>query len=334
MMTRLASALARSLSPLALPVLSLAAAAACTDDAPDEPTPPALERVASFDPAQGQLPEGLAVVGDTAYVGFAPTGVVARVDLATGAAQPWGKLPTPPANAGFMTGLAARGGELFAALVSFTPDVQAGVYRIPATGGDAVLVARDPAMIFPNAIVPDGDALLVTDSGSGTIFRITGGTATPWAQDALLAGAKDACGAGLGPGFDIGANGLVVEPDAVYAVNTDKATLIRIPRNADGTAGAPAVLAGPDCAALGGADGLVRDGTGFLVAVNRQDQIARVSATGDVSIYATGDALDFPATLVRAGERWIGTSFAFAKAIAGTSPRPGLFALTAPGYAR
>jgi len=321
-MTRLPSLLSLSLlSPLA----------ACTSD--DAPPPPTLERVASFDPAQGQLPEGLTVVGEAAYVGFAPTGVIARVDLATGASQAWGKLPAPVPNKGFMTGLASRNGDILAALVSFVPEVQAGVYRIPASGGDATLLASSPMMSFPNAIEPDPAdpaALFVTDSGSGTIFRIAGGTATPWAHDALLTGQKDACGAGLGPGFDIGANGLVVESDAVYAVNTDKATLIRIPRNPDGSAGPAAVMAGPDCAALGGADGLVRDadGHGFLVAVNRQDQIARVTAKGEVAVYATSDALDFPASLARAGSRWIGTSFAFANAVAGTAPHPGLFALT------
>jgi hypothetical protein len=317
----------RLLSPsLSLPLSLLAILpAACTDDAPL----PALQRVASFDPAQGQLPEGLAVVGDTAYVGFAPTGVVARVELTTGASQPWGKLPAPVPSKGFMTGLAARGGEILAALVSFVPEVQAGVYRIPASGGDATLLASSPAMQFPNAIGLDGDALLVTDSGAGAVFRIAGGVATPWAQDALLAGQAEACGPGTSAGFPIGANGMVVEPDAVYVVNTDQATLIRIPRNPDGSAGAPAVLAGPDCGALGGADGLVRDGDGFLVAVNRQDQIARVTAAGAVSVYATGEALDFPASLARAGSRWIGTSFALAKAMTGASPQPGLFALTA-----
>lgn len=305
---------------------------ACTDDTSPTPT---LERVASFDPSQGQLPEGLAVVGDTAYVGFAPTGVIARVDLATPASpvQLWGKLPTPVPNKGFMTGLATRDGEILAALVSFVPEVRAGVYRIPANGGDATLLATSPSMSFPNAIEldpADHSALFVTDSGSGTIFRITSaGTATPWVHDALLAGQQDACGPGTGAGFDIGANGLIVEPDAVYAVNTDKATLIRIPRNADGTAGTAAVIAGPDCAALGGADGLVRDrdGHGFLVADNRQNQIAHIPSSGPIAIYA-GDALDFPATLVRAGTRWIGTSFAFANAVAGTSPQPGLFVLT------
>jgi sugar lactone lactonase YvrE len=135
---------------------------------------------------------------------------------------------------------------------------------------------------------------------------------------------------GIGPGFDIGANGLVVEPDALYVVNTDKATLIRIARGADGSAGAASLIAGPDCDKLGGADGLVRDGDGFLIAVNRQNKVSRVAANGAVSLYATSDTLDFPATLARSGSRWIGTNFAFANAVAGTSPRPGLFTLT-PG---
>ncbi len=299
--------------------------AACSTSS--EPTPPVVDSLVEFNPQQGELPEGLAIVGDTAYVGFAPTGTVARVDLATGSTEPWGKLPTPVPDKGFMTGLAASHGDILAALVSFVPDVQAGVYRIPTTGGDATLVASAAAMPFPNAIVPDGDAAFVTDS-TGKVFRIAAGTATVWSQDELLAGNKDACGTGIGPGFDIGANGLVVDPDALYVVNTDKATLIRIARNADGSAGAPAVIAGPDCDGLGGADGLVRDGDGFLIAVNRQNKIARVSSTGAVSLYATGTALDFPASLAWDGSRWLGTSFAFANAVAGTSPHPGLFTLT------
>jgi hypothetical protein len=138
------------------------------------PAPPVVDRLVDFDPQQGQLPEGLAIAGDISYVGFAPTGVVARVDLTTGATQAWGKLPTPVAGKGFMTGLAEHDGEVLAALVSFVPDVQAGVYRIPAGGGDAQLFASAPAMPFPNAIVKDGDAWFVTDStGKASVLAST-----------------------------------------------------------------------------------------------------------------------------------------------------------------
>src|SRR5689334_16807700 len=51
-----------------------------------EPAAAPTALVAKFDPAAGELPEGLAVTPDAAYVGFAPTGRVMRVDVETGRA--------------------------------------------------------------------------------------------------------------------------------------------------------------------------------------------------------------------------------------------------------
>src|SRR4051812_35680047 len=94
------------------------AALACTPvpSATHEPHAPAAlaqrntaaspELVAHFDAALGQLPEGLVVADAAAFVGFAPTSQVMRVDLTTFQTSPWGKLPTPVSGKGFMTGLA------------------------------------------------------------------------------------------------------------------------------------------------------------------------------------------------------------------------------------
>jgi sugar lactone lactonase YvrE len=288
------------------------------------------ELVVRFDPSAGELPEGLALTKDAAYVGFAPTSRVVRVDAATGAVSTFGQLPAPVSGKGFMTGLAlAKGGDLYAGLASFVPEVQAGIYRIAKTGGAAALFAKDDALAFPNALAfDDQGALFATDSGSGSVFRIDeSGRASRWYSGAELTGDQDACDK-AGPGFPIGANGLVVEEDAIYVVNLDQATLVKIPREASGAAGTPQILAGPDCATLGGADGLARahDGS-FLVAVNRQDKIVRIDEAGGTRTLVSGAPLDFPATLAYRGSSLFATNFALVNASAGKAATPGLIKL-------
>ncbi len=290
----------------------------------------APQLLVQFDAAAGELPEGLALAGDTAYVGFAPSSQIVRVALASGQTTPFGTLPVAVAGKGFMTGLAiSAAGQVYAGLASFDPQVQPGIYRVPAAGGAATLFASHEALAFPNALAFDGSgALWVTDSGSGSVFRVDAeGRAERWAQGALLTGDKDACG-GAGPGFAIGANGLVVESDAVYVVNMDQATLVAIPRDGSGAAGEPRLIAGPDCAALGGADGLARAADGaFVVALNRQDKLVRVTAAGVIDTLAAGAPLDFPATVVVQGERLVVTNFALLNASAGKPSAPGLVEL-------
>jgi sugar lactone lactonase YvrE len=321
--------------------LSLAAGA-CTPRAPEssEPHGPAAtnalespQLVARFDAAAGQLPEGLVVSAETAFVGFAPTSQVMRVDLKTFAQSPWGTLPTPVAGKGFMTGLArSPTGEIYAGLASFVPEVQAGIYRIAKQGGAATLFAKDAALPFPNALAFDQDSsLFVSDSGTGSVFQIAAdGSAVRWASGPLLTGDKDGCAA-AGPGFAVGANGLVVERDAVYVVNMDQATLVKIPRDAQGQAGAAVIIAGPDCDALGGADGLaVAPDQSFVIAVNRQNKLVHVSRGGDVQALTSGPPLDFPASVAYGGSALYATNFAFKTASAHQPALPGLLRLASP----
>src|SRR6478735_1503772 len=290
---------------------------------------PAL--IANFDPSAGELPEGLLVTTDSAYVGFAPTSRIVRVDRMTGQAKPFAELPAPIAGKGFMTGLAqSASGDVYAGLASFVPDVQAGIYRVSRQGGKAELFAKDEALPFPNALAFDSAGnLFATDSGTGSVFRIDQrGHAERWATGEALSGQKEACD-NAGPGFAIGANGLVVEKSAVYVVNLDRATLLRIPRAADGSAGDPEVLAGPDCATLGGADGLARapDGS-FVVAVNRQNKLLRITQDGHVATLAEGEPLDFPASVAYVGRELLVTSFALKTASAGLPSKPALLRLS------
>jgi sugar lactone lactonase YvrE len=325
-------------SAFALAAVTLAFASAACQRAPSpaadastgnvaSQAPLTSKLVARFDAAAGELPEGLVVTSDAAYVGFAPTSRIVRVDTATGTATAYGQLPTPVAGKGFMTGLAqSAGGEIYAGLASFVPEVQAGVYRISKDGGQATLFAKDAALPFPNALAFDSSgALFVTDSGTGSIFRIASdGRLERWATGDALSGDKDACG-GAGPGFAIGANGMLVESDAVYVVNTDKATLLKIPRDAAGHAGAPLVIGGPDCDTLGGADGLARapDGS-FIVAINRQNKIVRVAADGSARSIVSGAPFDFPASVAYRGDTLFATNFALKNASMHKPASPGL----------
>lgn len=65
---------------------------------------------------------------------------------------------------------------------------------------------------------------------------------------------------------------------------------------------APALLLGPDCDALSGADGLiVEPGTGdLLVPVNYKQRIIRVDADKQITVLAEGGLLQSPASLVMA----------------------------------
>jgi sugar lactone lactonase YvrE len=330
----------RLLATLSFVVMGVAA---CAESARTEsmagkaaaPPPPAVapagpRMVTAFDPAAGELPEGVATRDGFAYVGFAPLGEIAKVDLATGGRARFAKLPKPVPNKGFMTGLTfGPDGQLYAALVSFDPSVQPGVYRVGTAGGDATLFAKDPKMVFPNGLIFDAAGnLFVTDSAAGTIFEVApSGAVTPWASSALLAGDPAQCG-GSGNPFPIGANGLAERGGAFFATNTDKGSIVRVAINPDGSAGAPAVAVGPDCAALAGADGLTVDSRGDLVvAVNRQNKVVRVAKAGGIDVVATGGPVDFPASLAWNGTTMISTNFALANASSGKPSKPGLLAI-------
>lgn len=292
---------------------------------------PTVEVVATFDPAAFELPEGLAIVGDDAYVGFAFTGLVDTLPLEGGARTPFASLPPPPPNTSFMTGVGFDGaGNLYAALVSFTADAQAGIYKTPPAGGAAALFASHAQMVFPNGLAwgPDG-TLYVTDSVFGGLFSIDdAGVVAPWLTEPLLGGDPTICG-GEPDDIAVGANGVAFTDDALYVAGSDHGVLLRVPVEADGSAGIPVVVAGPDCA-LAGLDGIVVDDDGSVIgAVNRADRVVRIDTTsGDVSTIAEGAPLDFPASLAFAGQgedrALYVTSFGLARLLAGEVPSPAL----------
>lgn len=262
--------------------------------------------VYEFDPARGELAENVAVDRDGyKYVSVTPLGQVWRFTPDDEPEpEPYASLPV---NGDSLVGTVGvevdPEGTLyvcFASDLADTADDEAGtptpatngVYRVEP-GGEPELyaaVSSPDGPTFPNDILLQGDALLVTDSLRGKIRRaFPDGTTEVWAEGPLLEGTSP-------PGaFPLGTNGIARTRDGtVYTPNLERGTLVEVPVDEDGDAGAPAVFVEDDL--LVGADGLavdVRDDV--YVAVNAQDAVRRVTPAGTVETLALGGALDAPA---------------------------------------
>lgn len=291
-----------------------------TDDALTVDGPPEkFQILASFDPAMGQLPEGVVIGSDgKPLVSLAPLGQIVKVDGGTFTA--FGNVGT--AMDTFTLGLAIdAAGDVYVGVgeSGANPTPNAGIYKIPAAGGAATLFASANAMVFPNALDFDGTDLYVTDSTAGRVFRVNAnGQVTNWSQNALLSGDQTACG-GSGAGFDIGANGIAHDANNRYVAVTDFGRILRIPINANGTAGTPVVVA-EDCAMLAGADGIALDTDGSLVVVRNgpSNTMVRVAPDGTITPLHTGAPLDGPASVVIDGTKLVITSSGFFSGPTGT----------------
>ncbi len=134
------------------------------------------------------------------------------------------------------------------------------------------------------------------DSKGGIVWRITpDGAADEWASGPLLQGAP----VGGTEGEEYGANGPVVHEGTLYVTNTEQGSVVRIPINADGSAG-EATIAAQDEQLLG-ADGLVFDrrGSMYVTTSVMNHSLARVQATTGVveTIADSSDGLNYPACL-------------------------------------
>jgi sugar lactone lactonase YvrE len=173
----------------------------------------------------------------------------------------------------------------------------------PKTGASSVFAAL-PAGAGPNALALDtAGNVYISDSFGSTIWRTppTGGAPASWVSDPLL-------GTSGVPPF--GANGMAFNQSAtsLFVANTGNDTIVRVPVNADGSAGTPEVFIN----SINGADGLVIDASDNLwVAANQADEIVVVDPTGR-AIAKLGDfdgidrrgapvGLLFPASLVFSG---------------------------------
>jgi len=249
-----------------------------------------------YDLATGQQPENVAVEpnGDLDVV-LATARQVERVTphgrqrvLATLPAPADGGVHTPAVGFALATGIVrAPDGTLYVGYAA-GDDNLTGIWRIRP--------GRAPERVVPlsTANLPNGMALdvrtgllYVADSVTGTVWRapLSGGAPTAWATGPLL----DATSF-------LGVNGVKVHGGAVWATNTDQATLLRIPIARGGAAGAVQVKA----SGLGGIDDFAFVGRSdtAIAALNLQNEVALIRPDGTSSIVLTAqDGLEGPTSV-------------------------------------
>lgn len=245
-----------------------------------------------FDPAQGELPENIAIDHDgVTYVTLAPRGEIRRI-ARNGTQSTVAQISTPGAGFGPLGLAFDRSRQLFAAVATFDP-ATSGVYRVNE-GRPSTRIAGSEAIVLPNALAFDDDATMyASDSVAGAVYAIPRkGSARQWIADPLLAGDGS-----FGFGVPLGANGLAYRDGSLYVAVTEHGRIVRIPIRPDGSAGRPHVVA--ESAMLVGADGIAFDARGNLyVLANVQNALVRMARGGALQTIATAaDGLDFPAGL-------------------------------------
>ena len=182
----------------------------------------------------------------------------------------------------------------------------------PMTGGSSVFTNIGPTSGL-NALTFDrAGNVYISDSFQSTIWQTgpNGGLAVAWSVDPLL-------GTTGKPPF--GANGLALNNagTALLVANTGDDSVVQIPVQANGTAGAPFVLA----YSINGADGLIVDqNDNIWVCANQSDEIVVINPAGK-AIAKLGDfdridphgatrGLLFPASLVFSGNFLLVTNLA------------------------
>ena len=248
--------------------------------------------VVDYDPALGELPEGVAVdkTGNV-FVSVSPLGRIEKI-TPSGSRSIYAQV-VPPGSGNGPLGLAVDAvGNVYAAVATFDP-ATSGVYRV-ARDGSSVRLAGTGAIAFPNGLTFDQRGnLYVTDTVGAAVWRIPRrGAAELWLQSPLLAGDGS-----IGFGFPLGANGIAYRQGELVVGNTELARLVRIPIEPDGSAGAPSILA--QSPLLFAADGLAFDVHGNVwVAVIAQSAIRTVSPDGSIATVATAaDGLDWASSI-------------------------------------
>jgi hypothetical protein len=251
--------------------------------------------VAHFDIATQQQPENITLEpGGAADVTFNRARQVARVTT-SGKVTVLATLPAPATGTATASGIVrADDGTLY---VNYNAGVNSGIYRIPAGGGTPALVAALPDVVALNGLALDAghDTLYATDSTVGTVWKVSlkTGTASLWAQGTDLQPDTTASAR-------FGANGIKVHDGAVWVSNTGNGTLLRVPLERDGTAGAVTVRA----TGLPGIDDFAFTGHGdqILAAQNGVNEASLVNADGTHETVLTAtDGLQNPTSVAVRG---------------------------------
>ena len=255
--------------------------------------------LARFDAAAGELPEGVTVDADGAvYASLSPLGRLVRIESGGGYEVVGTVEGLQEGDIGMLGVTAHADGSVYAGVFSANPDAH-GVWRFDVDAGEAGRVPGTEQIGLPNAIAFDADGnAYVTDTIAGAVWRVPpGGAAEQWLQHPLLEGDGS-----IGFPFPLGANGIDVDEagGTVYVAVLEKGTVVTIPIEDDGSAGAPAVHAEfADARGPALVDGLILDAAGVVyVAQPAANTVARATPDGAIETVATqADGLDGPASV-------------------------------------
>jgi hypothetical protein len=295
--------------------------------------------MAHSDPAKGETAYGLIRQDFSLYVGFADAGKIVEIGIPDGTA--FSDYASIPLNgAGRLYGLMNTAQGILAAVgdapAMAMPPVN-GIYKVTGPGSFATPYATDPNMNAPRALDGSGELTLVADA-SGVLFRVEHGTGkvTEWLKHPMLDGTDTTC-KHAAP-YPLGANGILMGGNSVFVSNANLGQIVEIPiqmapGDLVGTAGAPKIIAGPDCDALGGVGALAADfGTNDIVAVvTTQNKLVRVHYdTGMVEVLYAGAPLDGPAGINVGTPLSKAVAYMTNSALGSKSPSPGVLSMPFP----
>lgn len=254
-----------------------------------------VQTIIAFDIEAGELTEGVAIDADgNLFISLTPLGQVVKVEAGSDTVEPFGAVEGLMEGDLGMLGLAVdEDGNVYGAVISSNPEAN-GVWVFDAMTGEGEHIAGSEEILLANALVVGEDAIYVTDSISGAVWRIDDeGNVEVWIQDPLLVGTG-----ALEFGFPIGANGIDISDDTVYVGVLELATIVTIPIMEDGSAGEASVWAQLPESHL--VDGIVVDPEGrVVVAAPTVNEVVVVSEDGEIDTLAIAeDGLDAPASVV------------------------------------
>lgn len=290
----------RSVATLVGGLVALSGPVAAADDA---------HVVIPFDLALGEVAEGVAVdLEGNLFTGISGEGRFLMLSPGAEEAESFFVLPGLLEGDFGLTGMALNGDRdqymhgLYSAVVSSNQALNGVHWLDPfgrSPGNEWWHIEGTERMAMANAIAFDGSAdhMYVSDSAMGAIWRLPRfgfvGYAEPevWIAHSLLEGTGE-----LPFPFPVGANGIAVRDDVVYAGVTEQGTVVGVPILPDGAAGEPFIYAELPGVAV---DGIAFDADGNLyVADPPAHTLWKMTPDGAVTVVAdVADGLSGPSSV-------------------------------------
>jgi len=284
---------------LALTIVSFSNAVAHDHDKIE----PKTELLVGFNSTIGELPNSITVLKDGSIAASFPflhelriyqssTGEILRI------------INNLPAVTGITTDV---NGDIFTASPSALLDPenagQHGIWRIDLDHGSAKQIATLPQTTIPRSLVVADDGTIFAGDLTGRIYKIDDGfEPSIWLEHSLLQGSPDLPGPIGRPPFPVGIEGLHIKDGFLYGTVVDYGRIIRIPINADGSAGEIEIIVEKPEILLG-LDEIALDDQGNIYGVSAfLHEVYKITPNSEITVLAdSNDGIDNPAGIVIGG---------------------------------